>query len=184
MLHSRVHPLRRHHQASSTTAAPTPDFGDNAQNAVEETAEDLFEAFIPNLFPDDAPQFLGDPGQHLIYASPSFGDLEIAVPSYPTQNKTVTEGETATKQNENSDGPSQVQEGRTLCAHFVWSSGLIAAEGIENAHIYQTNPAATMEREARQIWNVKDQSVLELGAGKSLPLNLALVLYSLFVIAL
>lgn len=167
-LHSRVRPLRRSPQASSIAAAPAPDFKDNDQNEVEETAEDFFETSIPNLFPDDAPQFLGNPGQHLLYTSPSFGDLEIAVPSYPTQNKTATEGETFTKQNGGADDTGRVQEGRILFAHFVWSAGLIAAEGIENAHIYATNPTA-MGREAYKIWNVTDQSVLELGAGKSQP---------------
>ncbi|KAJ5989298.1 hypothetical protein N7481_004508 [Penicillium waksmanii] len=143
MLHSRVRPLRRPHQATSIASAPAPDFKDNDQNEIEETAEDFFESSIPNLFPDDAPRF---------------GDLEIAVPSYPTQNKAATdEGETATKQNGGADDTGRVQEGRTLFAHFVWSSGLIAAEGIENAHIYATDPTA-MGREAYQIWNVTDQS--------------------------
>lgn len=173
-LHSRVRPLRRP-QASSIAAAPAPDFKDNDQNEVEETAEDFFEASIPNLFPDDAPQFLGNPGQHLLYTSPSFGELEIVVPSYPTQNKAATEGETVIKPNGGADDTGRVQEGRTLFAHFVWSAGLIAAEGIENAHIYATNPTA-MGREAYKIWNVTDQTVLELGAGKSQPFEVGPIL--------
>lgn len=167
MLRSRLRPLPRRQQAPSTTAAPAPDFKDNDQIEVEETPEDFFEAFLPSLLPDDAPQFLGDPGQHLLYSSPSFGDLEIAVPSYPTLNRVTTE-ETATTQNTHADDTVPVQDGRTLFAHFVWSSGLVAAEGIENAHLYETNPTA-VGKEAYQIWNVKGQSVLELGAGAGLP---------------
>jgi predicted nicotinamide N-methyase len=56
---------------------------------------------------------------------------------------------------------------------------LVAAEGIENAHLYETNPTA-VGRDAYQIWNVTGQSVLELGAGKSQHLELIL-LYSLYL---
>ncbi|CAI7594715.1 unnamed protein product [Penicillium manginii] len=164
MLRSRLQPLPRHLQRPFTIAAS--DFEHNGQNEVEETPEDFFEWSLASLFPDDAPQFFGDPGQHLLYSSPSYGDLEIAVPSYPTQNKSATEA--ATEQKTGADEKVSVQEGRTLFAHIVWSSGLVAAEGIENAHLYETNPTA-VGRDAYQIWNVTGQSVLELGAGAGLP---------------
>lgn len=173
MLHNRLRPLHRF-KATTATAAPTPEFNDDDQIQVEETSEDFFEASLPILFPDDAPQFHGDPGQHLLYKSPSFGDLEIMVPSYPTQSKASTDEVTA-ESDAAPNGMAQVQRGRELFAHFVWSASLLVAEGVESAHLYEIDPIPE-RKEAYQTWNVTDQSVLELGAGQSNTLMISTVI--------
>ena len=139
MLHSRLKPLLHATTPSSTT--PTPDFQDQDEFPLE-SPEDLFASFLPYLFPDDAPSFHGDPGQHLIYRSPVYDDLEIMVPSYPGQQQNAK--------------MSQVEEGRKLFAHFLWSAAMVVAEGVERA---------TIDDKA-DIWDVTGENVLELGAGK------------------
>jgi len=156
MLQSRLRPASRRNVA--TSAAPVPDFKDGYSDTIsdEEEPEDLFGAFITHLFPDDTPPFHGDPGQHLIYSSPRYGDLEIMVPTYPDQDNARPEGQ---------------NEGRKLFAHFLWSSGMVAAEGIELADTPEdevdTNFAADAAaiKEAREFWGVRGERVLELGAG-------------------
>lgn len=163
MLHSRLRPRPRRHPA--TTSAPAPDLKDEDQNnEIEESPEDLFGAFLPHLFPDDAPSFHGDPGQHLLYSSPRYGDLEIMVPSYPSQCEKRTEEIAAGL--EKKDGVNKVEEGRKLFAHFLWSAALVVAEGVEDADCPQAGPETEARKEAREIWSVKGEGVLELGAGE------------------
>lgn len=164
MLQLRLRPLPRRHQDADASAAPTPDLKGGDQSEEEESSEDIFGASIAHLFPDDAPSFHGNPGQHLLYASPSYGDLEIMVPSYPTQSKGSKEVDNGQKTGQLT--ASQIEEGRRLFAHFVWGSSIVVAEGIEYANLYAMEPTAA-RKEAYDIWNVMDQSVLELGAGKS-----------------
>ncbi|EAW11507.1 putative nicotinamide N-methyltransferase [Aspergillus clavatus NRRL 1] len=165
MLHSRLRPLpRRHaplHQSSSpSSTAPAPDFQDQDDLEVEESPEDIFTAFLPHLFPDDAPSFHGDPGQHLLYSSPRYGNLDIMVPSYPSQSEKRTEEIAAGLPQ---DGKvNQVEEGRKLFAHFLWSAAMVVAEGVENADTSSVDSDTAM-------WQVKGESVLELGAGAGLP---------------
>ena len=149
MLHSRLRPLFHSASTSTTTTAPDPDFQDEDAAQYQESPEDLFESFLPHLFPDDAPSFHGDPGQHLVYLSPVYGDFEIMVPSYPGQ-----------QQKQNAKG-EQVEEGRRLFAHFLWSAAMVVAEGVEKA------TARTCDDEDPDIgiWDVKGENVLELGAG-------------------
>lgn len=63
------------------------------------------------------------------------------VPSYPGQNEKAS-----------------VDEGRRLFAHFLWSSGMVVAERIENAD-------GDSDKHDAGIWKVKGEKVLELGAG-------------------
>ncbi|OJJ39008.1 hypothetical protein ASPWEDRAFT_49093 [Aspergillus wentii DTO 134E9] len=154
MLHSRLRPLPRRHPQPAESA-PAPDFEDLDQD-IDESPEELFSSFLPHLFPDDAPSFHGDPGQHLLYGSPRYGDLEIMVPSYPGQdenrNKEIAAG------NEVDD----VDKGRKLFAHFLWSAAMVVAEGVEKADSPESNPET-------DIWKINGESVLELGAGAGLP---------------
>ena len=156
MLHSRLRPISRRHVA--TTAAPVPDIKNEEPDTIsdEEEPEDVFGAFISHIFPDDTPTFHGDPGQHLIYSSRRYGDLEIMVPAYPSQDNKKPEG---------------LNEGRKLFAHFLWSAGMVVAEGIEFADTPEDETDlnafanAAARKEAREIWGVRGESVLELGAG-------------------
>lgn len=156
MLHSRLRPISRRNVA--TSAAPVPDIKNEDPDTIsdEEEPEDVFGAFISHLFPDDTPTFHGDPGHHLLYSSPRYGDLEIMVPTYPAQDNQRSEG---------------LNEGRKLFAHFLWSSGMVVAEGIESADIPEDEmdsksfTDAAARKEAREIWGVRGESVLELGAG-------------------
>ncbi|KAJ5095735.1 hypothetical protein NUU61_005091 [Penicillium alfredii] len=162
MLHSRLRPLPR--RGPTTPAAPPPDLQDQGQ-APEEDPEDLFTAFLPHLFPDDAPPFHGDPGQHLLYSSPRYGDLEIEVPSYPSQSEKRTEEIAAGMRQE--DGVNEVENARKLFGHFLWSAAMVVAEGVEIAD--SPDDGTPTQQEAREIWGVRDESVLELGAGTALP---------------
>lgn len=165
MLHSRLRPLplpHRHHPTPSTPA-PAPDLRDEDHNTEpEETPEDVFSAFLPHIFPDDAPTFHGDPGQHLLYSS-RWGDLTIMVPTYPGQNDKRSE-EIAAGQTEKEE-VNPVEAGRKLFAHFLWSAAMVVAEGVEDAHSNSATPSPK-EEDARQIWQVKGERVLELGAGR------------------
>ncbi|KAJ5601371.1 nicotinamide N-methyltransferase [Penicillium lagena] len=151
MLQARLRPAPR--PPTGDTSTPTrPD---------EDEPEDVFGAFLPHLFPDDAPSFHGDPGQHLLYASPAYGDLEIMVPTYPGESANRSE-EIAAGLDQRMDGVNKypVEEGRKLFAHFLWDSGMVVAEGVEDA--------AAGKAEAK-MWNVDGERVLELGAGAALP---------------
>ena len=146
-------------------SAPAPDLKDEDRDTeVEESPEDVFGVFLPHLFPDDALSFHGDPGQQLLYSSPHYGDLEIMVPSYPTQSEKWTE-EIAAGLRKSEDGVNHVEEGRKLFAHFLWSAAMVVAEGIEDAEPSPIGPNTDASNEARDIWSVQGGSVLELGAG-------------------
>ncbi|KAJ5266688.1 hypothetical protein N7478_009496 [Penicillium angulare] len=186
MLHSRLRPLpRRNHTSARIPAlAPTPDRDQDSKPETEEEedessddAEDLFGAFLPHLFPDDAPSFHGDPGKHLLYSSPRYGELEIMVPSYPENNKSTDSSSAVTGQgNGNGNGKNNAEEGRKLFAHFLWSSGMVVAEGVELAACDSKDDLNDPEyfvdddalQEAKEIWSVRGEDVLELGAGAGL----------------
>lgn len=166
MLHSRLRPLPRRHQPQHpSSTAPPPDLHDEDDADVDEP-EDLFTAFLPHLFPDDAPSFHGDPGQRLLYSSPRYGDLEIMVPSYPGQSEKRTEEIAA---GQNGEGRNEVDEGRKLFAHFLWSAAMVVAEGVEwddDDNDVDTGVGnINREREGKGMWRVKGERVLELGAG-------------------
>ncbi|OJJ03548.1 hypothetical protein ASPVEDRAFT_134055 [Aspergillus versicolor CBS 583.65] len=141
MLHTRLRPLPRvaGHPSASSLSGATP----GCDEEFDEDPEDLFASFIqiPHLFPDDIPHIHGDSGQHLIYSSPRYGDIQIMVPSYPGQ-----------------------KEDRKLQAHFLWSSGMVVAEGIEHA-----DSESNSGDEELEMWKVRGEKVLELGAGAALP---------------
>jgi predicted nicotinamide N-methyase len=90
-----------------------------------------------------------------LYTSPLYGDLEIMVPSYPGQSEKRTEEIAAGMSEKN-----EIEEGRKLFAHFLWSAAMVVAEGIE-----KDAAAAADGSKNNGIWTVKGESVLELGAG-------------------
>lgn len=165
MLHSRLRPLPRRNYP--TPSAPAPEFHNEDAPEIEETPEDLFGAFLPHLFPDDAPSFHGDPGQHLLYSSPRYGDLDIMVPSYPSASEKRSE-EIAAGQAKPDGTVNQVDEGRKLFAHFLWSAAMVVAEGVEEADtpLAPGQTETDAKREARELWGIQGESVLELGAGE------------------
>ncbi|KKA18123.1 Nicotinamide N-methyltransferase [Rasamsonia emersonii CBS 393.64] len=184
MLHSRLRPLPRKahpsptqcqptasdHTSSNDSSVPPPDFrgiGDYDDND-DEDPEDLFASFLPHLLPDDAPSFHGDPGQRLLYDSPRYGPLQIMVPSYPGQSEKRTEEIAAGWREEGSDAGAvnQVEEGRKLFAHFLWSAAMVVAEGVEDAAAAE---AGETVKPGKMMWSVKGHRVLELGAGAALP---------------
>ncbi|KAL4944801.1 hypothetical protein BDV06DRAFT_210016 [Aspergillus oleicola] len=168
MLHTRLRPLPRAalhpHCSTSSASGATPDYHSEDDHS-DEDPEDLFASFIqiPHLFPDDVPSFHGDPGQHLLYSSLRYGDIRIMVPSYPEQTKEKPPEEASGVLPAN-DEATDVEEGRRLFAHFVWSAGMVVSEGIELAE--SKHPAA---EEYREVWSVRGEKVLELGAGAGLP---------------
>ncbi|OQD66763.1 hypothetical protein PENPOL_c004G08838 [Penicillium polonicum] len=171
MLHSRLRPLPRRHHPTNTPSAPTPEFqNEDVDTETDESSEDLFSAFLPHLFPDDAPSFHGDPGQHLLYSSPRYGDLNIMVPSYPSSSQKRSE-EIAAGQAKADGSVNPVDEGRKLFAHFLWSAAMVVAEGVEQADtpIAPGEVETEAQRGSRELWSIKGESVLELGAGAALP---------------
>ncbi|RHZ68132.1 putative nicotinamide N-methyltransferase [Aspergillus thermomutatus] len=167
MLHSRLRPLQRRHAplhptSSPSASAPGPKFQDEDDVDCEESPDDIFSAFLPHLLPEDAPSFHGDPGQHLLYSSPRYGDLEIMVPSYPSLSEKRSEENAAGLSQEGK--VNQVEEGRKLFAHILWSAAMVVAEGVENADV-RSEDADT----DTAMWKAKGESVLELGAGAALP---------------
>lgn len=167
-LQSRLRPAPGRHTPKSNpttiiSTALAPDFHDADDSSdIEESPEDLFSSFLAHLFPDDAPQFHGDPGQHLRYSSPRYGELEIMVPSWPGETK----NEDAQTESEKKEGSHQAEEGRRLFAHHLWTAGMLVAEGVENADCKVRESESAAQKETRDIWSVQGETVLELGAGK------------------
>lgn len=155
MLHMRLRPLLRRN-ATLGDSTLNPD-SKNEEDEIEESSEDIFSVFLPQLFPDDTPQFHGDPGQHLLYSSSRYGDLEIMVPSYPD---TPSQSEGTAEQTNGDSHIAESDAGRKLFAHILWSAALVVAEGVELA-----NDPTSEGTETREIWGVNGESVLELGAG-------------------
>ncbi|KAJ5653563.1 hypothetical protein N7490_000566 [Penicillium lividum] len=133
---------------------------------LDEFSENIFESFLAHIFPDAAAPWHGDPGQHLLYSSARYGDLEIAIPSYPDQTNKNTE--IATAQTTEQDDINRVDDGVKLCAHFLWSGALVIAEGVENADTLETKDIAMTDNDT-DIWSVKGETVMELGAAAALP---------------
>lgn len=70
------------------------------------------------------------------------------VPSYPSQSEKRSE-EIAAGQPGAAGKESEVEVGRKLFAHFLWSAAMVVAEGVEEGG----------------GWTVDGERVLELGAG-------------------
>ncbi|KAL2868673.1 putative nicotinamide N-methyltransferase [Aspergillus lucknowensis] len=157
MIYSRIRPLPRHlttHPPPSSSSITAP--GD--EDASDESPDEIFTSSLSHLFPDDAPQCYGDPGQRLLYSSPRYGDIALMVPTYPSESEDQDRRQ-GTAGAAGDAHLSQVEEGRKLFAHILWSAGIVVAEGLERAH---GNTGEVM-------WRVGGERVLELGAGAALP---------------
>lgn len=75
------------------------------------------------------------------------------VPSYPGQSEKRNEEIAAGLKGED-EKVNEVEEGRKLFAHILWSASMVVAERIEHAAADESN-----------IWRVRGERVLELGAG-------------------
>lgn len=163
MIRSRLQPLPRRNYPN--ISAPAPDFENENLDTESEEPEDFFDAFLPYIFPDDTPSFHGDPGQHLLYSSARYGDIDIMVPTYPGSSEKRSVEVAAGNAMTNDEGKS-VEEGRKLFAHFLWSAAMVVAEGVEEADTPTAETETEFKKEAKEIWSVKGENVLELGAGK------------------
>ena len=144
-LHTRLQPLRHHrHFTNIDDHSSSNNSNTNNDNDItSEDAEDIFTSFLPHLFPDDAPSFHGDPGQHLLYHSPLYGPLEIMIPAYPIASQS-------------SNRVEEIDESRKLFAHILWSAAMVVAEDVEGA---------AAGKDGKAGWSVNGHTVLELGAG-------------------
>lgn len=113
------------------------------------TQEDFFSSSISSLFTDDTQNSHGTPGQAVIYHSPRYGEIKLGIPQHP-----------------------DVDERRKLFAHYLWNSGVVAADAIECASHDQTGESNAHSGQEggytvwdQRYWNVRDKDVLELGAG-------------------
>ena len=122
--------------------------------------EDIFAQSLSTIFPDDTTNSHGDPGSSVIYRSPRFGDVKLRIPVHPDE-----------------------EGGRKLFAHALWNAGVVVAEAVEVASHDREGArdadsgAETTEgtqNEAddgkanwdKRWWDVRNQKVLELGAGE------------------
>lgn len=166
MLPSRIQPLHPS-SASPTSISTTHDPANTNDNVDIEGSEDLLSSFLPHLFPDEAPPCLGNPGQTLLYTSPLFGVLRLAVPDYDS-----------TKTNKSHNGKngegngSDKEASRRLMAHYLWGGALVIAERIEEAvraemEARKELKATGMRAQDIGKWTVRGEKVLEVGAGES-----------------
>lgn len=108
--------------------------------------EDIFASSLSALFTDDTQNSHGTPGHIVIYESPKYGEIKLGIPQHP-----------------------DVEEGRKLFAHYLWNSGVVAADAIEVASSqHETSREAVAYGKVnwnRRYWDVNGTDVLELGAG-------------------
>ena len=101
---------------------------------------DIFSSARAALFTDDVQNCHGTPGDSLLYASPTYGNLTLRIPAHP-----------------------DVEEGRGLFAHYLWTAGVVAAEGIEQGSRGGEDGGGWDP----QWWDVRGTRALELGAGRT-----------------
>lgn len=122
---------------SSRVSVPQP---------LDPTQEDIFSSSLSNLFTDDTQNSHGTPGQAVTYHSPCHGEIKLGIPQHP-----------------------DVEEGRKLFAHYLWNAGVVAADAIERASCEdEVDPSIQEQGQMiwdRRYWDMKEQDVLELGAG-------------------
>jgi hypothetical protein len=120
--------------------------------------EDIFSSSLSTLFPDDLQVQHGDPETRILYRSAAHGDLEFRCAD--------VSGE----------------EDRTKFAHYLWNSGVLMGEivggrcvkdiaqvskGEEDWGKREFNGGRSwwIDESEEEVWAVKGQKVLELGAG-------------------
>ena len=83
------------------------------------------------------------------------------IPHYPT--KSEENKRTGAELSRDNQPINEVDEGRKLFAHFLWSSAMVVAQGVEDADAIEKKSGSKSIN--RTMWNVKGHRVLELGAG-------------------
>lgn len=109
--------------------------------------EDIFSSALATIFTDDTNNSHGTPGSSITYKSPLFGDIGLQIPAHPNE-----------------------EQGRKLFAHYLWNAAVIAADAIEFASQIESSGASQADAESlsqwdRRYWDLRNKSVLELGAG-------------------
>ncbi|OAA79746.1 hypothetical protein LEL_03232 [Akanthomyces lecanii RCEF 1005] len=108
--------------------------------------EDFFGSGLGSIFPDEAPNLHGDPGQTLIYKSPHLSEPLLLRLCNPT-----------------------LETDRTLFSHYLWNASLLLAELIEADTLGVPSGTAAAPRLLPDVsFDVRDRHVLELGAGAGL----------------
>ncbi|KAF7585104.1 hypothetical protein BBP40_012710 [Aspergillus hancockii] len=87
------------------------------------------------------------------------------VPSYPHQSKNRSE-EIAAGIPRADGAVNEIEEGRKLFAHFLWSAAMVVAEGVEKAD--HLSSLGQLDSDTA-MWKASGESILELGAGAALP---------------
>ncbi|KAF2834526.1 hypothetical protein M501DRAFT_944105 [Patellaria atrata CBS 101060] len=126
------------------------------QSTNETAADDIFTSSLGLLFTDDIRNAHGNPGEVIIYRSRKYGDLEFRTAD-----------------------PNKEEE-RTKFAHYLWNAGVLIGE-LVGGHPDDLGPGVShdweriegpdcwwISRENEQLWSVKGEKVLELGAGVGL----------------
>jgi nicotinamide N-methyltransferase len=130
--------------------------------AAEPEPEDIFQYSLGLIFTDDLQIQHGDPGNIVKYRSNGYGDLEFEV------------------------ADPKGEEERTKFAHYLWNAGALMSELVggrnnerkEKRDSYQAEEEGDwgkrkfpngedwwLSEEEERKWSVKDETVLELGAG-------------------
>ena len=109
--------------------------------------EDIFSSALATIFTDDTNNSHGTPGSSITYKSPLFGDLKVQIPVHPNE-----------------------EQGRKLFAHYLWNAAVIAADAVEFASQTESPGASKVDAESlsqwdRRYWDLRNKTVLELGAG-------------------
>ncbi|MCJ1284169.1 hypothetical protein MMC26_003500 [Xylographa opegraphella] len=104
-----------------------------------DSTEDIFSSALNTIFTDDLLNQHGDPGSSVIYKSKAFGDLELKLVD------------------------PRGEDARRLFAQYLWNSGILIAEliggGTDDGHAMKARGGS---------WNVRGETVMELGAGTGL----------------
>lgn len=99
--------------------------------------EDIFSSALNLISPDHVSVLHGDPGSSVTYESKRYGTLKLR----------MVEPET--------------EATRKLFGQYLWNAGVLLAEFRSGADMDNTDTATKRAR-----WVVKDEKVLELGAGE------------------
>lgn len=107
--------------------------------------EDIFTSSLGLVFTDDAQNMHGDPDNVVIYKSSKFGEIDLGV------------------------ADPQGEDERRKFAHYLWNAGILMGELVGGRP--GRFPGADQSREwwvgedEEHFWNVRGETVLELGAG-------------------
>jgi hypothetical protein len=125
------------------SSASDPSF---AAPAPALSPEDILCSALAVIFPDDITNYHGDAESSVVYTSrlPQVGRVALGL----------------------ADPQGELE--RLRFSHYVWNSGVQLAAFLEEGLLVDTGVAGGQNRSERLDWSVRDESVLELGAGSGL----------------